>query len=88
MKKISTHILLLCWLQAFFRINAAENLLNGDCITDFDPEMDYFPDKVTVEHSEYWNITYANSYKKVTVTESPEVSYVYYFLQCGGKCTK
>lgn len=60
--------------------------IGGDeCITDFDPQADYFPDKVEVEDAENFDITYHGSYQVLTVNEplpgaDPE-SYV--LVRCG-----
>ncbi|MCK0090328.1 ABC transporter substrate-binding protein [Rhodococcus sp. F64268] len=55
------------------------------CITDFDPSVDYFPDKSEVVDAENFSITYENSYQVLTVDEpypgaEPE-SYV--LVKCG-----
>lgn len=57
----------------------------SDCITDFDPSVDYFPDKLSTEQAENFDIRYENSYQVLTVHEpfpngGPE-SYV--LLRCG-----
>lgn len=58
---------------------------NPDCITDFDPGTDYFPDKSTVQDATNFTIEYHNSYQVLTVREpypsgAPE-SYV--LVHCG-----
>ncbi|MCC6734694.1 MAG: ABC transporter substrate-binding protein [Bauldia sp.] len=63
---------------------AADNLVDG-CVTVFDPAVDYFPDKTTVEYAANFSVAYFNSYKVVTVAEpfqggAPET---YVLLQCG-----
>ena len=55
------------------------------CITDFDPTVDYFPDKSEIVDAENFSITYENSYQVLTVDEpfsgaKPE-SYV--LVKCG-----
>lgn len=62
----------------------AANLTEG-CLTAFDPAIDYFPDKVTIDHAASFHVAYFNSYKLVTVDEpfqggAPET---YVLLQCG-----
>ncbi len=59
--------------------------LADSCVTAFDPAVDYFPDKVTVEHADGFSVAYFNSYKVVTVDEpfqggTPET---YVLVQCG-----
>jgi iron complex transport system substrate-binding protein len=57
------------------------------CITDFDPAADYFPDKVSSEHSAFWEIAYHGSYKVVTVadteSETADATLNYVLVQCG-----
>lgn len=61
------------------------NLTDG-CVTDFDAETDYFPNKVSAEYATGFVVEYFNNYKIVTITTPfPEatdpVSYV--LVQCG-----
>ncbi|MFG3407570.1 ABC transporter substrate-binding protein [Streptomyces sp. NPDC048142] len=56
-----------------------------DCVKDFDPAKDYFPDKSTVRHAENFTLRYEKSYQVLTVKEpypkgKPE-SYV--LVKCG-----
>lgn len=50
------------------------------CLTEVDPAIDYFPDKVEPLASEFWDIEYGNTYKIVTNLGVDE-SYLLY--QCG-----
>ena len=60
------------------------NLIEG-CITEYDTEIDYFPDKVIVKDAENFTVEYFNHYKVVTVSDAfdnaPEFQYV--LVQCG-----
>ncbi|SER11245.1 iron complex transport system substrate-binding protein [Actinokineospora terrae] len=56
------------------------------CVTDYAEGRDYFPDKSTVDESELWDISYHNSYKTITLTDTEtttgtKLTYVLY--QCG-----
>ncbi|GLW93352.1 ABC transporter substrate-binding protein [Actinokineospora globicatena] len=56
------------------------------CVTDYAEGRDYFPDKSTVDESELWDISYHNSYKTITLTDTentsgPKLKYV--LFQCG-----
>lgn len=42
------------------------NLTEG-CVEDYDPEVDYFPDKITVEEATDFEVRYENNYKVLTV---------------------
>ncbi len=55
------------------------------CVDRFDPAVDYFPDKVTVEDARDFSVEYRRSFKVVTMREpypgAPPERYV--LLQCG-----
>lgn len=64
-----------------------QNLTDG-CVENFDPDVDYFPDKIEVVNATGFEIEYFNHYKVVTVTrpwpgagENDAVTYV--LVQCG-----
>ncbi len=61
------------------------NLTDG-CIESFDPNVDYFPEKVSVTFASGFQVAYHNSYKVVTVTspwQGAEESFRYILVQCG-----
>jgi iron complex transport system substrate-binding protein len=63
----------------------AENLSDG-CVTDYDPEIDYFPEKATISDSVGWTIEYFNNYKLITVLNpwtGAEQQFSYALVQCG-----
>lgn len=61
----------------------ASNVTRG-CVERFDPAVDYFPDKVTVEEATNFTVTYHRSYKLVQVRTSANGSAERYVLvQCG-----
>lgn len=37
------------------------------CVESFDPAVDYFPNKVEVQYTAQWSVTYHNHYKAITV---------------------
>jgi len=53
---------------------------NKGCVSTFEQDVDYFPEKIEVEKSEHWTITYENSYKVLKNTDAA-LSYLLY--QCG-----
>lgn len=63
------------------------------CVDEFDPDVDYFPQKVQAEHAQGWDVRYEGSYKIVTTSVdaagghaaagSREVHNTYVLLQCG-----
>jgi iron complex transport system substrate-binding protein len=63
---------------------SAENL-NRSCPSSYVPEWDYFPDKVTFEHSNQLKVTYHGHYKVVdfvpSITKKLPLRYLLY--QCG-----
>ncbi len=61
------------------------NLID-ECVTDYDPEIDYFPEKVTLSDSVGWTIAYFNNYKIITVLNpwrNADVQFRYVLVQCG-----
>ncbi|MGB9631762.1 MAG: ABC transporter substrate-binding protein [Chloroflexaceae bacterium] len=61
------------------------NLTEG-CVTDYDPDLDYFPEKVTLEDATGWTIEYFNNYKLITVLNpwrDADVQFRYVLVQCG-----
>lgn len=65
--------------------DAGDDAAGDDCVEDYDPEADYFPDQLSLDHAENLDIDYENHYQVVTVDEpapgaDPE-SYV--LLRCG-----
>jgi iron complex transport system substrate-binding protein len=55
------------------------------CVTDYDPQTDYFPDKMEVTQAQNFSLRYENNYKVLTVEDAfdgaPAFSYV--LIQCG-----
>ncbi|MFZ0545785.1 MAG: ABC transporter substrate-binding protein [Candidatus Promineifilaceae bacterium] len=63
----------------------ASNLTDG-CVENYDPTVDYFPDKVEVTKAEGFTVDYANNYKVVTVLtpfSGAEQANQYVLVQCG-----
>ena len=58
----------------------------ADCVTNYEPDKDYFPDKVQLEYATGFSVDYFNHYKVVTVTQplkaAPE-TFEYVLVQCG-----
>ncbi|WP_242676620.1 ABC transporter substrate-binding protein [Rhodococcus sp. ABRD24] len=61
----------------------ATNAGGADCITDFDPGVDYFTDKQTVDYAENFDIEYHNSYQVVTVRQPGQAEEAYVLTLCG-----
>lgn len=64
-----------------------ENLTEG-CITEYDAETDYFPDKVSIDYAVGLEVSYFNNYKVVRATTpwpgaGPEDAFEYVLVQCG-----
>lgn len=82
-------VLLLClWLTTVAWAQSAPTLeanLSDSCVADFDPTVDYFPDKVEVRYSEKFSVTYFNHYKIVEMLPwaGAEEPMVYLLVQCG-----
>ncbi|KAH9261812.1 hypothetical protein BASA81_000468 [Batrachochytrium salamandrivorans] len=54
----------------------------NDCVCNYDPTVDYFPNKIQPDYSSNFRIEYFKSYKKMTVIDS-KVEYVTYAYLCG-----
>ena len=73
-------------LASFIACVSAQDTNLKECIPDgtFNASVDYFPAKSSVEYSQRWGVTYHNSYKVLTVTESDTSDALTYVLyQCG-----
>ncbi|HVU14987.1 MAG TPA: ABC transporter substrate-binding protein [Phototrophicaceae bacterium] len=58
------------------------------CVTNYDPNTDYFPDKVKPEYAKGWTVEYHNSYKVVDVTTpwpgaTAKDAFEYVLVECG-----
>lgn len=65
---------------------AADAETRTGCIDDFDADTDYFPDKVTAEHSELWSAEYHDSYVVLSVPNSEfadQGTLDYVLVRCG-----
>ena len=65
--------------------SAVDANLTGECVENFDPEVDYFPDKVTVDFAENLSVEYFNHYKVVSILPwvGAEARMQYLLVQCG-----
>lgn len=54
-------------------------------VTNCDSNTDYFPDKITLEHSQTATVKYAKTYVDITVTDSFDVTHKHRLVRCG--CT-
>ncbi len=60
--------------------------LADECVSTFDENTDYFPEKVTVDAASGFDVEYHNNYKVVTVNtpwQGAEAALVYLLVQCG-----
>lgn len=59
--------------------------LTDSCVTDYDPNVDYFPEKVEITDAAGFDVSYFNHYKVVTVTDAFDNApvYDYVLVQCG-----
>ncbi|MCC9075400.1 ABC transporter substrate-binding protein [Litorilinea aerophila] len=61
------------------------NLTDG-CVEEYDPAVDYFPEKIELTYATGFTVEYANHYKVVTVLtpwQGAEQSFQYVLVQCG-----
>lgn len=65
---------------------APETNLTDGCVENYDPSIDYFPQKTEVTHSVSFAVEYHNNYKIVTVSnpwQGAQESFQYVLVQCG-----
>ncbi|NJP05476.1 MAG: ABC transporter substrate-binding protein [Chloroflexaceae bacterium] len=56
------------------------------CVEQYDPTVDYFPDKAQLAYAEGWTIDYFNHYKVITVLtpwQESDQTFEYLLVQCG-----
>ncbi|MBC7811575.1 MAG: ABC transporter substrate-binding protein, partial [Burkholderiales bacterium] len=78
-------LLTLAMLTAPAAAQDTANVTDG-CVTDYDPAVDYFPDKAEFEYATGVEVEYFNNYKVVTVLQpwpGADTSYQYVLVQCG-----
>jgi iron complex transport system substrate-binding protein len=62
--------------------------LTAGCVENYDPDVDYFPGKISIDHAQGLEVEYFNHYKVVTVTQpwvgaTEADAFVYLLVQCG-----
>lgn len=59
--------------------------LTDECVTEYDPNVDYFPDKIEITDAENFTVEYFNHYKVVRVTDAYDGAepFEYVLVQCG-----
>ncbi len=64
---------------------AQESNLIESCVTDYDAEVEYFPDQVDIVDAENFSVEYFNNYKVVTVSDAYDGAseFHYVLVQCG-----
>ncbi|MEL6525076.1 MAG: ABC transporter substrate-binding protein [Chloroflexota bacterium] len=78
-------LLLMTSLLVILPVSAQEVNLTDECVAEYDPEVDYFPEKVEVNEAENFAVEYFNNYKIVTVTDAFAGAdpFTYVLVQCG-----
>ncbi|MCB9460671.1 MAG: ABC transporter substrate-binding protein [Anaerolineaceae bacterium] len=86
MKSLARTVLIALLLSALvFASQAQDANLTDSCVEDYEATVDYFPDKVTVDYAENFDVEYFNNYKVVTMLPWPgaEEALQYVLVQCG-----
>lgn len=84
MKKYPIFLVLVFALMLPFSSTAQETLTT--CIENYDPNLDYFPDKVEIEYAQGFEVEYFNHYKVLTVLSpwaGAAETFEYVLVQCG-----
>jgi iron complex transport system substrate-binding protein len=58
----------------------------SDCVQSYDPDRDYFPNKLQIQHATGFTVSYHKHYKQIKVTKpwrNAKVQYEYVLVQCG-----
>ena len=81
----STFLLITVLLIGLLPVSALDANLTAGCVSDYDPAIDYFPDKVAVEDAARFTVEYFNHYKVVTVSDAFDGApgFAYVLAQCG-----
>jgi iron complex transport system substrate-binding protein len=62
------------------------NSSRSDCVASYDPNRDYFPDKLQPKHAKGFTVSYHKHYKQITVAKpwrDANVKFQYVLVQCG-----
>ena len=62
------------------------NISNNNCVQNYNPNTDYFPDKATVKYARGFSVEYKNNYKIVTVKnpwKDAKTSFKYDYWEAG-----
>jgi len=82
------HLMLFALLIAVLPGASAQDAVNltTGCVADYDPDVDYFPEKIDIEYSSAFEVDYFNHYKVVRVLTpwaGAEQTFEYVLVQCG-----
>ena len=64
---------------------------NQECVNNYNPNQDYFPEKATINYANGFTIEYKNNYKIVTVKnpwKDAKTSFKYVLVNCGTRTPK
>lgn len=67
-------------------INTSRDNNNNTCIQNYDPNTDYFPNKIKITHATGLTVEYHKHYKIVTIKnpwQNAKTGFQYVLVQCG-----
>ena len=67
-------------------VNSDVNKDRSDCVKNYDPNVDYFPNKAKIQDATGFTIEYHKNYKTISVTnpwKDAKVRFKYVLVQCG-----
>ena len=81
----SAFLLIAILLFGLLPASALDANLTEGCVRDYDPAVDYFPDKAVVEDATRFSVEYFNHYKVARVSDAFDGApgFVYVLTQCG-----
>ncbi len=83
---MKTKLLIFLWLSlCLLPVVAQDYNLTDGCLSDFSPNIDYFPQKAEIVHARRFSVEYFNHYKVVSVSDAFDGApdYRYVLVQCG-----
>ncbi len=73
------------------KINSEKSAINPACVQKYDPNRDYFPDKVSITHAKGFGVEYHKNYKVITINnpwKDSKTGFKYVLVQCGTPAPK
>ncbi len=83
---IASILLTGCNVASNGSVNPTATVDRANCVSDYNQNIDYFPDKADIKYAKGFEVEYRDNYKIVTVKnpwKGADVSFQYILIQCG-----